>query len=438
MIIAMVITLVGANPLTLLAAPSAQSDAAQSDESQHLLVRFEADTTPEMRDAAIAQMGGQLVTWMHQINVAEISLPVQNGMVASAQPFMGNEAVTFAEADLQVSATALQASDSSWLPNDPDFSDATMRYGFDDVQALSAWNIMTGTPEIIIAVVDSGIRLDHPEFSGRLVAGYDFIDDDEQPNDESGHGTHVAGVIAAELNNGQGLAGICPNCRLMPVRVLSDQNLGSWSQLAEGILFAVDNGAQIINLSLGSSISSETLSVAIEYAVGHGVVVIAAAGNYGSDKPFYPAAFEGVIAVGATTFDDKRWVKSDFGSYIDLTAPGDTIYSTYNQLDNMYGGYTYMSGTSMAAPFVSGVAGLLLSMDSKLTATEVSDILTMTADDFGISGWDADFGYGRVNAYASLRSIVLGLGEPIDIDDNDGGASSAGSPLLFLPTLSNH
>lgn len=427
----MVVAFMTATPLTVLAAPNAQSEATQSGTDPHVLVRFDAGTTPEMRDAVIAQMGGQLVTWMHQINVAEVSLPAQNGMVASAQPFMGNEAVTFAEADLQVSAT-------SYVPNDPDFSDATMRYGLDDVQALDAWDVITGSPEIVIAVVDSGIKLDHPEFVGRLAPGYDFIDNDDQPNDESGHGTHVAGVIAAGLDNKQGLAGVCPNCRLMPVRVLNDRNLGSWSQLAKGILFAVDNGARVINLSLGSSISSETLSVSIEYAVERGVVVIAAAGNYGSDKPFYPAASVGVIAVGATTIDGERWSKSDFGSYIDLTAPGDLIYSTYNKLDNLYHGYTYMSGTSMAAPFVSGVAGLLISMEPKLTAAEVTAALEKGADDFGPTGWDADYGHGRVNAYTSLTSLVQGSVGPGDTDGDDEGLPSTDSLMLFLPTLNNN
>jgi thermitase len=149
---------------------------------------------------------------------------------------------------------------------------------------------VTGSQQIIIAVVDSGIKLNHPEFKGRLVAGYDFSNKDAVPDDDSGHGTHVAGIVAAALDNGEGVAGVCPNCALMPVKVLNENNLGSWSQLARGILFAVDNGARVLNLSLGASTSSETLASAIDYAIESGVIVIAAAGTFNSDEPFYPAA----------------------------------------------------------------------------------------------------------------------------------------------------
>src|SRR5690606_15312476 len=125
------------------------------------------------------------------------------------------------------------------------------------VQALDAWAITTGSQEIVIAVVDSGVKLDHPEFAGRLAPGYDFINGDDQPDDDQGHGTHVAGVIAAALDNGQGMAGMCPNCRIMPVKVLDENNIGSWSSLAQGVLFAADHGARVINLSLGANVSSE-------------------------------------------------------------------------------------------------------------------------------------------------------------------------------------
>ena len=229
-----------------------------------------------MRDALVAEMGGELVTWMHQINVAEIRLPVQDGAaIASlpAMPLIANGIVTNVESDLVVEATT--------LPNDPDMSNEMMSYGLEQVHAVDAWNVITGSQEIIIAVVDSGIKLDHPEFVGRLTAGYDFVNGDDQANDDVGHGTHVAGIIAAALDNGQGVAGVCPNCRLMPVKVLNANNIGSWSSLAQGILFAADNGARVINLSLGASVSSDTLASAIQFALDKGVVVVAAAGNNG-------------------------------------------------------------------------------------------------------------------------------------------------------------
>jgi thermitase len=420
-ILLIVIVLLALTPRLTSAASSVQPDIGQ-----HVLVRFEANTTLATRDVTIARMGGQLVTWIPQINVAEIRLLPQDGMVvASALSEMESEAVTFVEADLTVRAT--------YEPNDPDFSDMTMRYGLDHVQALDAWDVITGSEEIVIAVVDSGIKVDHPEFVGRLVPGYDFIDDDTQPDDGSGHGTHVAGVIAAALDNGQGVAGVCPACRLMPVKVLNASNLGSWSQLAAGIIFAVDNGARVLNLSLGSSVSSETVSAAIEYAVDHGVLIIAAAGNFGSDRPFYPAALEGVVAVGATTMSGERWAKSDYGSYIDLTAPGDIIYSTFHDLNNIYQGYTYMTGTSMAAPFVSGVAGLLMSVKPSLTASQVTEAMLVGADDLGPTGWDAEFGYGRVNAMNALTAPVQGLVDAVgDVAPPREGSS------IYLPALNNN
>jgi thermitase len=367
-----------------------------------------------------------LVTWIEQIHVAKVRIPTQMGTVAAplSLPDLltspANSFITFAEVDLAVRG--------AYTPTDPDFSDEMMSYGLEHVQALDAWDIVKGSQQIVIAVVDSGVRFDHPEFGGRLLPGYDFVNDDGQPRDDSGHGTHVAGVVAAALDNGQGVAGVCPNCLILPVKVLNENNLGTWSQLAQGIIFAVDNGARIINLSLGSDIPSETLASAVDYAVESGAVVIAAAGNYGSDDLFYPAALDGVIAVGATNSKGERWAKSDFGSYIDLSAPGELIYSTYYKLNNIYRGYTYMSGTSMASPFVSGVAGLLLSVEPKLSAQQVADALIFGAEDLGPEGWDGEFGHGRVNAMGSLLSPALAeaIGEIIRSDQE---------VRIYLPVL---
>lgn len=408
------------------AAPQRQENPdRQENSTQTLLVHFAADSTPELRAAWIAQMGGELVAWMPQIGVAEVRLLGQDVAAAAAQPLMASDIIAYAEADQVVSAT--------YDPDDPDFSDDMMSYGLKHVQALDAWDIVTGSQEIVIAVIDTGINAEHPEFAGRLVDGYDFINNDHQPEDLSGHGTHVAGVIAAALDNGEGVAGVCPNCTLMPVKVLNRYNLGSWSQLAQGILFAADNGARVINLSLGATSRSETLARAIDYAIESGVVVVASAGNNGSDRPFYPAAFDGVIGVSATTIKGEHWAKSDFGSYIDLSAPGELIYSTYHKLDNAYRGYTYMSGTSMAAPFVSGVAGLLFSVEPNLGAEQVIEAMRLGADDLGPDGWDADFGFGRINAKGALMAPVEGLIEAV----GEITAPKQDS-RLFLPTLSNN
>ena len=420
-ILLVLLILVALNSQPALAADKLHANL-QEGQAQTMLVHFDANATQEMREAVVAGMGGEVVTWMHQINVAEVRLP-QDAVVAAA---LTSGIVTSVEADQFV------VRGTTYEPGDPDFSDKTMSYGFEKIDALDAWDVVTGTPEIIIAVIDSGVKLDHPEFAGRLVAGYDYINRDDEADDDSGHGTHVAGIIAAGLDNGEGVAGVCPNCRLMPVKVLNENNLGSWSQLAQGILFAVDHGARIINLSLGASTPSGTLASAVDYAIESGVIVIAAAGNYASDAPFYPAALEGVIAVGATTSKDTRWAKSDFGDYVDVTAPGELIYSTYHNLNNIYHGYTYMSGTSMATPFVSGVAGLVLSVAPELSADDVTQALILGVDDLGPEGRDDNFGYGRVNAMGALRSPVPGLVEAMgEISHPDQQI------VMYLPVLSN-
>lgn len=426
--------------LVLFARPVMAAPSSQENTGQMLLVQFAEGTTPEMRDAEIAKMGGELVLWMHQINVAEIRLPVQAGEVAESFSATANDMISYMESDVTVQGNATF--------NDPDFGNAEMSYGLAHVHAMDAWTVITGSQEIVIAVVDTGIKLDHPEFAGRLVPGYDFVNHDEQADDDMGHGTHVAGVIAAALDNGQGIAGVCPNCRLMPVKVLNENNLGSWSQVAKGILFAVDNGARVINMSLGAKIASKTLASAVQYALDKDVIVVASAGNNGSDEPYYPAAMEGVIAVGATNEANNRWSRSNFGSYIDLVAPGALIYSTFNDFNNMYHGYTYMSGTSMAAPFVSGVAGLLLSADSNLTAQQVLDAMIIGAEDLGTAGRDTLYGYGRVSALGALMSPSLAL--PIDfthITPSEPALVPSPEPMpvvepvqktkMFLPMLNN-
>ena len=390
-----------------------------------VLVQFDADLSPTDREAMIAGMGGELTAWMPQINVAEVRLHESDGMAVAAatQPLTEHGEVNFAEVDASVSG--------AYLPTDPAFDQSEMVYGLAKIQAQTAWNYTTGSADVVVAVVDTGIKLDHPEFAGRLTAGHDFVNDDDTPDDDTGHGTHVAGILAAGMDNGVGMAGVCAHCMLMPVKVLGAGNVGSWSDLAQGILYATDHGADIINLSLGGTVSSQTLAAAVTYAQEHGVLLVAAAGNYNSDQPYYPAALDGVISVGATTAQDNRWQNSNFGPSVDVSAPGDLIYSSYHELDNMFGGYMYLSGTSMATPYVSGLAGLVLSLNPALTPAEVSDLLERGVDDLGTPGRDDEFGYGRINA-----AKTLGLMQ--------GGLSSAEEPsgtqpqfAMFLPVLTH-
>ena len=221
------------------------------------------------------------------------------------------------------------------------------------------------------------------------------------PLDDNGHGTHVAGIINAGMNNGIGMAGLAPGVRIMPVKVLAANNVGTYEAIAQGIIYAADNGAKIINLSLGGPSDSQTLHDAVIYAANRGVFIVAAAGNYAESAPHYPASYPETFAVSATTIDDTLWYSSNFGPAVDIAAPGENIWSTYwtAQQPN---GYIALSGTSMAVPHVSALAALLLSNRPDYTPADLRQIIQQTAVDLGAAGRDDQFGYGRINVGAAL------------------------------------
>jgi len=284
------------------------------------------------------------------------------------------------------------------FPNDPYYNDPNYVYGPQQIHAPAAWEVTTGDEALIVAVVDSGVDPNHPEFAGRLLAGRDFVNDDDDPADDNGHGTHVAGIIAAGIDNGIGIAGIAGNVKILPVKVLNDQNTGWWSDVAEGVTWAVDQGARVLNLSISGSVDSPALQDAISYAISRGAVVVVAAGNDSTDDPQYPASYENVLASGATTYTGERWSLSNFGPNVDVMAPGALVYST-----KMGGDYQFMSGTSMAAPHAAGLAALLLSVDPNLTPAQVVDIILDTAVDMGDPNLH---GAGLIDAGAAVGSIA--------------------------------
>lgn len=319
--------------------------------------------------------------------------------------------------------------ESSVVPNDPRFA---TQWGLSKIRCPAAWDRTTGAPGIVVAVIDTGIDLDHPELAPLLVAGSDMVDlgltptpppgfrfegdfagRDGVPQDEVGHGTHVAGTIACLSNNATGVAGVTWNCRLMPVRVLARivsltnpadvRGIGSAADIAAGIRWAVDNGARVLNLSLGGPTDTRVERDAIAYAVAHGVVVCAAMGNAGAGAgPSFPAAYPDVVAVGAIDSADARAAFSQVGPHIDIAAPGVGILSTV--WDN---GFSTMSGTSMATPHVAGVAALVLSCNPGLTAAQVADILRQTARPLRDRPADPipnnNYGFGCVDAEAAVN-----------------------------------
>jgi hypothetical protein len=233
---------------------------------------------------------------------------------------------------------------------------------------------------ITIAIVDSGVNATHPDLQPNMVAGYDFVDDDATPTDFFGHGTHVAGIAAAKGSNGIGISGIAPNAKIMPVRVLDAGGLGSYMDIAQGIVYAADKGAKVINLSLGGTGYSSTIDAAAQYAVSKGAVVVAAAGNDGTNELFYPASLPSVISVGSV--DDV--FPSPTVSYVsyygkgDIVAPGENVFSTCTVSGSAppcSTGYAVDSGTSMASPEVAGAAALLLSAKVATTPGQVREAL---------------------------------------------------------------
>lgn len=283
--------------------------------------------------------------------------------------------------------------------NDAQYS---RQWALKKVNIEKGWDITTGKPALVVAVLDTGVDNRHPDLQGRLAAGTNTVNPLRSTRDDYGHGTHVAGIIAATANNGVGIAGIA-NVRVMPVKVFDEDYGGSDTSISDGIIWAADHGAKVMNMSFGSFYESPLLNDAIEYARDKGVVMVAAAGNWASEEISYPAALKDVIAVSATNSKDEISDFSSYGPEIDVSAPGEDIFSTY--WDPFKGSsYREESGTSMASPMVAGLAALLLSKNPKLSAEEVREIIEASAKDLGEPGWDPKFGHGRIDVYKALTT----------------------------------
>jgi thermitase len=268
---------------------------------------------------------------------------------------------------------------ADWTPNDPSFSS---QWGPQKVSAPAAWDVTKGSSSVVIAVVDTGVDLDHPDLASKVLTGndYDFVNNDSTAQDDNGHGTHVAGIAAGATNNATGIAGMCPNCLILPVKVLNAAGSGTYSAIANGIRYAADQGAKVINLSLGGTSGSSTLQSAVDYANSKGVLVACAAGNTGNTTINYPAYYASCVAVASTDSGDNRSSFSTYGSWVDTSAPGSSIYATY--WNNTY---ATLSGTSMATPHVAGLAGLLFSQGrtqsqvrTRLTSSTYTDPINTT------------------------------------------------------------
>ncbi|MCS6919945.1 MAG: S8 family serine peptidase [Fimbriimonadales bacterium] len=247
-----------------------------------------------------------------------------------------------------------------WIPNDTLYP---QQPALPFIRAPQAWALWRGDDRFIMAILDTGVRLDHLDLQARLLPGYDFGDDDNSPSDFHGHGTFVAGIAGAVTNNSRGVASVAPNGKILPVKVYTDAGQGYSDDLVDGLGYAVTQGAQVINLSLGSSNPAllDAIRFALDYAVNQGVVIVAAAGNFNSTAPFYPAWYSPCIAVAACRLDGTKSGTSTFGSWVDVAAPSGDVYSTSSRDNNRYSRSTD-GWTSYAAPFVTAQAALLYAL----------------------------------------------------------------------------
>lgn len=283
------------------------------------------------------------------------------------------------------------------IPNDALYSE--YQWNLPSIETEKGWGISKGNDTVIIAVLDTGVQSNHPDLKGKITKGINIVNENTEPDDDVGHGTHVSGIIGAAVNNNEGVAGVSWYNKIMPVKVLDSSGAGSTYSVAQGIIWAVDHGAKVINMSLGNYAQADFLHDAIKYAFERDVVMIAASGNDNTDRPGYPAAYPEVFAVAATNSSKEKASFSNYGDYIDVAAPGDSIASTYPGSQ-----YAALSGTSMASPHVAALAGLIRSVNPELTNVEVMELMRKSANDLGAEGKDNYFGYGEIDVDKALRA----------------------------------
>ncbi|PIQ24545.1 hypothetical protein COW36_11040 [bacterium (Candidatus Blackallbacteria) CG17_big_fil_post_rev_8_21_14_2_50_48_46] len=292
--------------------------------------------------------------------------------------------------------------DDAAFPNDPLFP---KQYSHQVAKSQGGWAVNLGNSKVILGIVDSGVDITHPDLKAKIIGTYNSADNNPESVDYVGHGTHVAGIAAALTNNKIGVAGVAPECSILAVKVAPGNSSSPTTEgIANGVLYAVEHGAQVINLSLGSRRESKAITDAVKQAMARNVVVVVAMGNDAGNIKSWPAAVPGVIAVGSTDIKDARSRFSNYGDWISVGAPGSDILSTFPFNNNLIGQKEYgaISGTSMAAPFVTGLAGLIRSKYPGLPAAEVKRAIESSADDLGAKGFDPEFGFGRVNVSKAL------------------------------------
>ena len=400
------------------------SGAPLSYVSGIILVKPAKETSEAALHALLSFHGGVETGDIPALGVRIVRVP-ERAREAVMAALSRNRAIEFAEKDYTAQAIG--------TANDPLFGN---QWHLNKIQAPSAWDTTTGTISSVIAVIDSGVNFAHPDLQGKLLKGYDFVNSDGDPTDDNGHGTAVSGTAAAAGNNFTGVSSIAWGCPVLPLKVLDATGSGSYSNIARAINYAADQGARVINLSLGASSSSSTLQSAVDYAWSKGAVLIAAAGNSGNNTPMYPAACRNMVAVSATNPSDIITAWSSFGSYVDLSAPGESIYTTTGN------DYSSVSGTSFSSPITAGTAALMISAQPRLSNLQTVDLLLKNTDDLGAAGYDEFYGSGRVNASRAVSAAASALSSDISpstvtISSPANGATVSGTVSISASATDN-
>lgn len=388
-----------------------------------ILVRFKPTISQRNISSLIASFSSQKIKRIPVVDVYLLQIPDGSSVEEMIYILNQNRLVEYAGPNYIARITA--------TPNDTffDYQYALHNSGQDigvpgspqgsaraDIKATSAWEESKGIEEVVIAIIDTGVDMAHPDLNDKIVSlGYDWVNGDADATDDQGHGTFVAGIAAAETNNNEGIAGVAWNCKILPLKVMDAEGEGYYSDIIDAIVYAVDNGADVINLSLGGFFDDPLMEEAVQNAVQNDVVVVAAVGppeGYPAGPVTYPAAYDDCLAVAATDYDDDRAWWSNFGPEVDVAAPGERIIST---VPTWYFGegsipYGFGGGTSFSCPHVAGMAALIKSEKPWLTAEQVMNVIRYSADDINESelpGFDEDVGYGRINMEKALVPIEL-------------------------------
>ncbi len=413
---------------------------ASAQESPHvpgeLIAKMVEGTELAQLDAMLTQDGCVRTGIVEEMGLILVSFDPGIPVSDMAARLEARDDIEFAHPNYLGEADDLER--DGFLPNDTYFGDQwhhenTGQLGGSpgaDIESVPAWDITRGDSSVVVAVLDTGINSSHPEFAGRLLPGFDFVNNDSDPEDDESHGTLVTGVLAANAENAFGVAGVDHSCSILPVKILNRSGRGSTFNLVRGLNFAA--GADVINMSIGGYPGTLALLDALQFARDAGSILITSAGNggLGSADRSFPTASPLTISVGASDRHDRRPGFSGTGRALDVVAPGVNVLTVL-----FFGGrdsFAYFSGTSAAVPIVSGIASLLLSVDPTLSHDDVREILTTTAEDQvgppheDTPGRDDFFGYGRVNLFKALSAFVI----VAEIDIKPGSDSNPINPSL--------